>query len=197
MKNIILSLLVTFSIFGFTQETEISSILNSENTWSKEIIKFPLRFAPEIIYEGFEDLRFPRGWAKQASPEFWAYVWVWSVNEKKEITEKELESDLQFYFDGLMGLDYFKINEEKVQKSQAVFIKNEVSNDTLYFKGKVKTFDTRFTKEPMTLHVLVESFYCEKENKALIVFRFSPKKFIDDVWETLKSVKLIETACYN
>lgn len=195
MKNSILTLFITFSILGFTQENVISSILESDDTWSKEIIKFPINFAPEINYEGFEDLRFPPGWSKQDSPEFWSYVWVWSINDKRGITDKELESDIQFYFDGLMGLDFYKIDEKKVQKSNAVFIKYEALNDTTYFKGKVKTFDTRFTKKPMTLYTLIESYYCEKENKTLILFRFSSGTFEDDVWETLKAVKLIKTAC--
>jgi len=64
-------------------------VLQTDSTWTKEIIKFPLGFAQEIKFEGFEDLRFPSGWAKQDSPDFWSYVWAWSINDVEGLTAHE------------------------------------------------------------------------------------------------------------
>lgn len=188
-KYIIIINILCYSIVGFAQAEEYLNLLVADNTWDKEIIKFPISFAQEIKFTGYEDLRFPPGWAKKDSPEFWSYMWAWSLNDIRELTEKELETNVQLYFDGLMG-----INNSELTKTIALFIKKEAFNGNQYV-GKVKTFDTRFTNKPMTLNVLVENFYCESENKTVIVFRFSPKDFTDDVWSKLKTVKLKDGFC--
>jgi len=190
-KYTLFSFTLLLSITINSQEKENLSLFGTDSTWIKEIIEFPIGFAQDIKYEGFEDLRFPPGWSKEESPNFWSYVWAWSVNNKKTFTIAELEKNIQLYFDGLLGLDFYKIDEKPVQKTNAVFIEKAPSQ----FIGKVKTVDTRYTKKPMTLHAQAESYYCEQTNKAVIVFRFSPQSFEDDVWNRLKSVMLIDDFC--
>lgn len=192
-KKIFTIVLLLFVGMIFSQEEEIQEVFTTDSTWIKEIIEFPIGFAQDIKYEGFEDLRFPQGWSKEDSPNFWSYVWAWSINNTEEINTSELEKNIQLYFDGLLGLDFYKIEEKHVRKTNAVFIKK---NDS-HFVGKVKTFDTRYTKKPMTLNVLVENYYCELEQKRIILFRFSPKPFDHDVWSTLDEVKLNSDSCKN
>lgn len=194
MRNTLLFIvLLLSSTIIFSQEKKSLNLFETDSTWIKEIIEFPIGFAQDITYEGFEDLRFPPGWSKEESPYFWSYVWAWSINNVREVTTSELEKNIQLYFDGLLGLDFYKIDDKPLRKTNAVFIKN----DTFHFVGKVKTHDTRYTKKPMTLHVQVENYYCKKENKAIILFRFSPKEFEDNVWTLLRTVKLIDNSCEN
>jgi len=47
----------------------------------------------------------------------------------------------------------------------------------------------------MTLNVLGKTYYCKEENKTIIIFRFSPKGFDNNVWTLLKTVKLIPNYC--
>jgi hypothetical protein len=195
MKNFILLTILFFALPTIGQEQDELSLLESDATWIKEIIEFPIGFAQEIKYEGFEDLRFPQGWSKEDSPNFWSYTWAWSLNDVKELTESELEINIQYYFDGLLGHDFYKIDGIKTPKTTAVFIKKEASNGVSKYIGKVKTVDTRYTKKPMTLHVLVEQYYCDEQNKAIIFFKFSPKEFENDVWNTLNEVKLQDNFC--
>jgi hypothetical protein len=196
MKKIILTTsLLFFSILSFSQEEENQEVFTTDSTWIKEIIQFPIGFAQDIKYEGFEDLRFPQGWSNEDSPNFWSYVWAWSINNKEQITESSLEENVQLYFDGLLGLDFYKINEVKTPKTNAVFIKKETSDGNLQFVGKVKTIDTRYTKLPMTLNVLVEHYYCEAQKKTIMIFRYSPKPFDNPVWEKLNEVKLRTDVC--
>ena len=182
-----------YAILAFGQEEQNLEVFETDSTWIKEIIEFPIGFAQEIKYEGFEDLRFPHGWSKEDSPNFWSYVWAWSINDVGELTEYELEKNIQYYFDGLLGLDIYKKEEKPVRKTNALFIKK----DNSHFVGKVKTLDTRYMKKPMQLNVLVETHYCEHEKKRIIHFRFSPKPFEDNVWNTLNEVKLIRDSCKN
>jgi len=194
-KKIFTILLILFVGLVFSQEEDIQEVFTTDSTWIKEIIKFPIGFAQDIKYEGFEDLRFPQGWSKEDSPEFWSYVWAWNINSTEEPTTSDLEKNTQLYFDGLLGLDFYKKNDIKVPRTNAVFIKKETVKGNQQFVGKVKTFDTRYTKQPMTLNVLVEHYYCETKKKTIIVFRYSPKPFDDNVWNKLKEVKLRADAC--
>jgi hypothetical protein len=190
-KHIVTILLLFFCILSYSQEEESLEVFTTDSTWIKEIIKFPINFAQDINYEGFEDLRFPQGWSNQESPNFWSYVWAWNINGIEKPSESDLEKNVQLYFDGLLGLDFYKINDVKTHKTNAVFIKK---GNTQY-KGKVKTVDTRYTKLPMTLNVLVVYYYCETQKKTIMVFRYSPKPFDNPVWETLNEVKLRADAC--
>ena len=193
MKKIITISIFLFSLVGFSQEKQDLEVFETDSTWIKEIIEFPIGFAQEIKYEGFEDLRFPQGWSKEDSPNFWSYVWAWSINDTEEVTTSDLEKNIQYYFDGLLGLDFYKIDDKPLRKTNAVFIKKTESQ----FIGKVKTHDTRYTKKLMTLNVLVDTYYCKRENKTIIHFRFSPKPFDNTVWETLAEVKLKNDFCEN
>lgn len=191
MKEIIKITIILFSIVVFGQQEPHKELFKTDSTWIKEIIDFPISFAPDINYEGFEDLRFPQGWSKENSPNFWSYVWAWEIVDKGPITEEALEKNIQRYFDGLLGLEFYNIDGKYVRNSNAVFVKTK---DAQYV-GKVKTFDTRYTKAPMTLNVLATSYICTEEKKRIILFRFSPKPYNHEVWNTLKTVKLISRAC--
>lgn len=194
-SSIVVILALLFTTASFSQEEENLDVFITDSTWVKEIIRFPIDFAQDIKYEGFEDLRFPRGWSKQDSPNFWSYVWAWSINGIEAPSESNLEKNTQLYFDGLLGLDYFKIDDVKAPKTNSVFIKIASSKDTIRYVGKVKTFDTRYTQLPMTLNVQVEHFYCETQQRTIIVFRYSPKPFDDGVWNKLREVKLRADIC--
>ena len=181
MKNIItIILLLSNSILLSGQEKEHLFFLETDSTWRKEMFIFPIGFARDINYKGVEDARFPVGWEKQDSPNFWSYAFAWNIEHSEAITETELEVDLQKYFNGLM----------KWQKTSVEVLKKEETNNRAEYKGKVKTKDAFFTKEPMTLNVLIEKIYCEQQKKSIILFRFSPKEFGDDVWQKLEEVTL-------
>ena len=47
--------------------------------WRGETIPFPLGFAPELAYQGVEELRFPPGFLDPGASHFWSYAFVWIV----------------------------------------------------------------------------------------------------------------------
>lgn len=198
MKNYIAIITILFlSIGAFGQEEDRLNLFVTDSTWIKEIIKFPIGFAQEIKYEGFEDLRFPKGWSKEESPMFWSYLWAWSIKSSEELTEDDMEKNIQFYFNGLMGIGSHKSADGKIHNTTVLFVKRESTSGHSEYIGKVKTFDTRYTNKPLTFNVLAEQHYCEHEKKAILVFRYSPKTFEDNAWTQLKSVKLNHDACEN
>ena len=164
----------------FGQNNSNFNLLETDSTWNQETFHFPIPFAPEIKFEGFEDARFPEFWAYKDNSDFWSYVFVWSINNPMELTTNTLESNIEMYFNGLMNY----------QNSVALFYKKETSSNVIKYVGKLKTFDALVTKTSMTLNVTAEYFNCDKNLKTYIVFRFSPQKFGTNIWNKLENVKL-------
>jgi len=166
-------------------EQETIDLLITDSIWTKETFTFPIRFAKNINYKGFEEAQFPKGWSSKESSNFWSYVFVWNIEGNQINSEKELEADLKSYFDGLMGS----------QNTLTQCSRNENSIKNTSYIGKVNFFDNLRTKQDVVLNVKIEKQYCKKTNKSLIVFRFSPKEFSHKVWNTLEEITLLANAC--
>ncbi len=179
-----------YSMPAFGQEETRPDLMTTDG-WGKELFTFPISFATKIPFTGFEEARFPKGWGKEDSPEFWSYAFAWKIDVKAPLTESDLEVNLQHYFNGLLGLDF----KEDGQKTNAIFVSSSESNPWASYKGKIKTLDTRFTKKPMTMNVRVTQHYCKKEEKYIIIFKFSPKEFDAAVWQKMYDIKLSPEAC--
>ncbi|MFY0593120.1 hypothetical protein [Roseivirga sp.] len=188
--TLIIIALCLCSISALSQEETRPDLMVTDG-WGKELFIFPIRFASKIPYTGFEEARFPKGWGIESSPEFWSYAFAWKIDVKAPLTETDLEVNLQRYFDGLLGLDF----KEDGQKTNAVFVSSNASKPWVGYKGKIKTLDTRFTKKPMILNVLVDQHYCKKEKQYIIIFKFSPKEFGTPVWLKMNDIKLSPEAC--
>lgn len=162
--------------------------------WGKEFFHFPLHFAPGIPFEGVEEVVFPENWIKPDSADFWSYVFVWELDNKKEISAGELERTLKLYFDGLMAV----VNDDKdaeMIKTKANFIKKPNSDDGVDLVGSLTVFDAFATNKPLQLKAKMFSNYCERREKLILHFQFSPQEFEHPVWDLLRTVKIRETIC--
>lgn len=182
-NNILIITFILETLLLFGQDKSNFNLLETDTTWNQEIFHFPISFAPEIKYEGFEDARFPKFWAYKDSIDFWSYVFVWCINEPKELTSNNLENDIEMYFNGLMNYQY----------STALFFKKDFSK----YIGKLKTFDALITKKSISLNVTVDFSYCEYNKKTFITFKFSPQEFGEKIWDKLEKVKLRNDYCEN
>lgn len=169
-------------------------VLESDSTWLKEIIHFPIGFAPEIAYEGYEDLRFAKNWRDKNHEDFWCYMFVWHVKNSQELSAEDLEQQMKFYYDGLMRA----VNKQKdfeVPETIVHFIKNEGDTANTDFIGKLQVHDSFNTEAMITLNVRVKTYYCEDSKTSDIVFKISPQNFNHNIWETYKDIKLREDRC--
>lgn len=179
---------------GFSQHKEDINLINIDSTWGKEIIKVPFWFAPKIKYQGFEDIRFAKGWENTNSNGFWTLVFAWDINLKTKPTEQFFEENIKLYFDGLMKV----VNEDeklKIPETQANFKKTNSKKGTEYYKGIVTTYDAFTTKKMIVLNVTIESYYCKKRKKHIPLFRFSPRDYHHKAWEMLEQAKLQTNIC--
>lgn len=193
-KIIIISILLNCSIYSFGQQKEEINLIQADSTWSKEIIQIPFWFAPEINFNGHEDIRFAKGWEKIDSTGFWTYVFAWEINLKTKPTTKFFEDNFKLYFDGLMKV----VNEDTlliIPKTKALFIRKEQKKEITTFTGILEIYDAFTTKKMIKLNVTIESYYCKKTKTFIPLFRFSPKDFKHEAWEMLNQVTLRPNIC--
>lgn len=190
MNNIIIiSILLSCSIYSFGQQKEEIDLLQADSTWGKEIIQIPFWFAPEINYNGYEDIRFAKGWEEIDSPGFWTLVFAWDINLRTKPTTKFFEDNLKLYFDGLMKV----VNEDTlltIPKTKTLFIEKERKKEVTTFTGILEIYDAFTTKKMIILNVTIESYYCKKTKTFMPLVRFSPKDFNHKAWEMLNQVTL-------
>jgi CubicO group peptidase (beta-lactamase class C family) len=167
-----------------------TDLLNTEDTWGKELFAIPLHFAPDIKLKGFEDARFPKGWNDIESPNFWTYAFAWKVNIDKELTLLEVEGYIKKYYNGLLE----GVNKEKdlVLPKTTLEISKNKDHD---FIGKATIYDTFITRKPLVLNFHIKQTYCDNSNKSIIVFRISPKDYNHEVWESLHKIRVRKNAC--
>src|SRR6185295_13678266 len=71
--------------------------------WRSERIEFPIPFAKDLDYKGFEDLRFAPGMFKSEAPDYFSYAFLFWVEGSISLEPKSLEKDLMKYYKGLCG----------------------------------------------------------------------------------------------
>ncbi|WP_442264674.1 hypothetical protein ACSIGC_09955 [Tenacibaculum sp. ZS6-P6] len=171
-----------------------TSIFKLDTSWGKEVFPFPIPFAKNINYEGIAEVRFPpEGWRNPKHSNFWSYVYAWSINLDRKITEKELAINLQKYFDGLNHIENNK--HLKKYKASAKIQKNKIIGETTIYIGEINTYDRFATNTTLKLNVIVESNYCKKNKKNFLLFKFSPKDYNHKTWIILKSINLVKGLC--
>jgi len=187
-KSLFLLLVLSLcTVLTYAQEND--GILNTPETWKREIIPFPLSFAPGIEFVGLEDLRFAPGWSDPASPEFWTYSFAWYIEMDSAMTEKKLIESFNLYYDGLMGVDHQNqpnaVKSKQIRRTICEFTRTNTG-----FTGKMKVYDAFFTKDYMTLNIRVKEYLCRKTNKQIILCDISPKPIEHAVWGIFRNVTL-------
>lgn len=197
MKNKIFTIaFLLYTIIALGQEEKALGVLESDTTWLKEIIKFPINFAPEINYtEGYEDLRFAKKWRSTTHEDFWCYMFAWHIKSNKKQTVETLENDIKSYYDGLMGA-VNKKKDFKVPETTVLFIKTD-DNKEADFIGKLYVYDSFTTEAMMTLNVQIKTYYCDQTESSTILFKLSPQGFDHDIWQRFNEVKLKANLCEN
>ena len=192
MKKSLFIIALFFTLFTFGQKNEFN-LIKLDSTWGQEVLRFPAR---DMNYIGVGDIRFPpKGWIKPEHTFFWSYTYAWSINLNEKITTKELEIDLIKYFNSLNKVDIDDPTDKR--KASATITEIKTKKLTTYFEGKVNTFDRFATNKRFVLNVKIESHFCKKKQKTVLLFTFSPKEFTHKVWLTLNKIELEKGFCTN
>ena len=179
---------------GMDQVTILKGLELLVTDLGKEFFHFPLHFAEEIPYQGVEEVVFPEDWINPDSTDYWSYVFVWALDNKQEVTAKELETNLELYFDGLIG-GLSRVDTTKLTKATTHFERSVALDDSVTFTGKLNIFDGFAAQKPLTLNARIYSDYCEKKDQLILLFRFSPLPFDHPIWDKLRTVNVRSTVC--
>jgi hypothetical protein len=153
--------------------------------WKGETIPFPLGFAPDLPYQGVEELRFGPGFFEADSSHFWSYVFVWVI-EPPLPDATALERDLPAYFEGLARA----VSEGKHDLTEVGFTAAIDGDESAGFTGTAAAFDAFTTGRAVTLHVRATAAPCPATGQSALIVRLSPRPPAEDdaVWKDLEAV---------
>jgi hypothetical protein len=96
---LILTLLALSSLPPLRTADEL--LPETPNNWRYERLEFPLTFAPELDFEGFEELRFAPGMFDPESASHFSYVFAIRIEQDLSVDAAFLEDFLRRYYRGL------------------------------------------------------------------------------------------------
>lgn len=159
--------------------------------WKKETIPFPLEFAPDLPYQGVEELRFSPGMFKPDQEGYWSYAFVWWLDGRPALDAAELSSSLKRYFTGLCtavakdkgdAIDPVKFSASV----HAVAPTRKQDHAVAAFAGTVDAYDAFVTGKPIVLKVEVWVWDCDRSGKRAALVLASPKPASDPIWSALR-----------
>jgi hypothetical protein len=199
MKTLVIIILSVFSVAIYGQEIkpefdghkwEAPYTLPIPKDWTIERFPIPIAFAPQISYNGVEDIRFTPGWGNVKSDDYWSYAFLWYLEGKVKIDTRIIDSNLKAYYTGLIGINGRSIPVEKLIPVVTSFKKVRKDNgDLKTYIGTIKMVDY-MTQKPITLHCKAHLKSCLGENKTFIFYELSPKPLSHNIWLSLDKLWL-------
>ncbi len=157
--------------------------------WRFEHINFPLPFAPDLKYEGFEELRFAPGMFNAKSETYFTYLFALKITSRVSIDAAMLKSFLETYFRGLCktvaeGTEF----EIDVKKIIAVVGEDHFeAPNARHFHATLDSFDPFVTGKPLKLHLELITLEVGPTDHRVCA-AVSPKSTKTPVWKLLRSL---------
>jgi hypothetical protein len=156
--------------------------------WKAETIVFPLEFAPQLEYEGLEELRFSPGMFDPEAADFFSYAFVWWVPAETVVSAQGLARDLETYFRGLARTVAESKGFDPENPSHSVEMRT-ISDQPKTFVGLVETFDAFSTRAPLYLMLRGQVIDCMAGGNTAVFFELSPQPESHEVWTTLSEIR--------
>lgn len=191
-KNILAISILCGCCFTFGQDDQDLEIVRADSMWSKEIISFPIDWAPNLTIDGFEELRFSPEWDQADSPQFWTLALSWSLSTKTALTLDGIVFNLEHYFDGLMKPNHWS-TEFVAPELTLELVENE--NNEMSYEGYMNFFDGFHTGKPITTYINATQWFCQATQRTTVVFQISTQVKSHVIWDTLNAIVPIDTEC--
>ncbi len=158
--------------------------------WRFERIDFPLPFAPELKYQGFEELCFAPGMFKPESETYFTYIFAMKITDDATLDAAALQTLLETYFRGLCGavakdkkldIDISKISAQvRADQPEAAPVR--------HFRATAEIVDAFVTGKPLTLNVEMMVIDVSKADRRIFA-ALSPKPTDSPIWKQLRAFK--------
>ncbi|CAL2062506.1 hypothetical protein [Tenacibaculum sp. 190524A05c] len=187
MKRLVLILpLLIQTLTVYPQKESSLQIFENTKKWNREVIQFPIEWAPKFKLTGFEELLFTPNWNKPKDQDYWSLLIGWKINTEQLISLAEIESNFQGYFDGLMKPNHWS---KEFPDPKVSFRKDK--ND---FLGTMTFFDGFHTGKVIKVNIRGNQKFDKTKKKSIIRFRISPQEFDHYIWNKLNEIKVTETS---
>ena len=158
--------------------------------WRYERLEFPLAFAPELKYDGFEELLFAPGMFNERSDTYFTYIFAIKITNEAKFDAASLKSFLEKYYKGLCrsvaeGTE-FDIDVSKV--SADVREDHYEAKDLRHFTATLDSFDPFVTGGPLKLNMEI-ILHQPSSTDHRIFAAVSPKPLESAVWKILRKLK--------
>lgn len=177
--------------FSVAQKPATKPIIVADSTFGKEIIPFPIDWAPKLTLEGYEELTFFPNWSDSTNEEFWTLVMAWKINTTTTIPLYEVQFNINHYFYNLM------IPNHWAQEFPAPLLSFSNTNTDKHVNntGKLRVFDGFHTGKVIDLNLHMTQTLCKDQQTAIIICRISPKPFEHTIWKQLQAFKINPEQC--
>jgi hypothetical protein len=162
------------------------------DNWRKESFDFPLRFAPNIPYEGKEHVRFTPQWAHFEDGDGFSYVFMWDL-KTKAFNADDLEDYMETYFSGLMinvGRQR-KLADKEIKTSAAANPLLAVPGWTQSWGIEVRTWNAFSKGEPLLLRGEVTQRNCGPRMQVFFAMSMAPRD--KPAWNALREARKATT----
>jgi hypothetical protein len=158
--------------------------------WESEHFSLPPDFAPQITFNGVEEVRFAPGWGDVKSEEHWSYSFLWWLEGTPKVDAAILQSNLKAYYSGLVGRNITgrNIPANKVVPTTASVKKiKTTSNDLETYAATISMLDYH-SQEPIVLNCMIHVKDLKSTDHSAIYFEISPKPVSHDIWKKMKEI---------
>lgn len=188
MISICMSLILSMVSGESASKSELLPITPTD--WRYERIDFPLPFAPEIKYDGFEELRFAPGMFDAKADTYFTYIFAMKITNDVSVDADWLKSFMETYFRGLCRTvakdTKFDIEVSKI--SATVQEDHYEAKDSRHFTLLLNSFDPFVTGKPLKLRL--EMVVVKNHGNGHRIFAaVSPKPVESSIWKQLRKLK--------
>lgn len=195
-------MIITFLSFFFAaiaaQPAPQPELLPTPADWKFERIDFPLPFAPELKYQGFEELRFAPGMFKPDSETYFTYIFAMKITDDAALDAAALQSLLETYFRGLCGavakdkkldIDTSKISAQvRAEQPETRRADQPEAQSVKHFRARVESFDPFVTGKPLTLNAEMMVIGMSRTDRRIFA-ALSPQPVDAPIWKQLRTFK--------
>jgi hypothetical protein len=152
--------------------------------WRREVIPFPLEFAPTVAKRGVEELRFAPDFFKPDAPTFWSYTFVWLLDDAAATDLRSLEPALVTYFSGLADAVGGTKYTFAPARYRAALRSTTAPAGWRAWQGTFDGYEPFVTGKPLTLHLEARVGTCGA--RQVWLFAASPQAPEHEVWTRLR-----------
>jgi len=189
MRKILLVVLLFLSFIniGFAQQAK-PELLKQPDNWEFERFSLPPAFAPDITYKGVEELRFAPGMFKKDSIDYFTYAFIASIDNIKDISQKDIQIYLLRYYKGLCD-QTAKDNKLTIDTSKITVANTGKKESQLIYYYLLNVFGVFADGAPVKLNMEVKVIKDMPHQRLYLLFITSPQSKTSNVWEKLFQIQ--------